>query len=143
MLALVVVVAEGNAQFVRQRAFLDAAHQNVRALFLHEGFQFRRVGVVQNDGAGIHQTRDDFIIFGLAGLGAHKHGFDAHFVELTDERDGLEAAAHKDGGLFAHKVRPVAVKKVRGFHGALADNGLCAVQGLHVAQALGHLPQGR
>jgi len=51
-----VVVAKGNAELVGERAFLDAANQDIRAFLLHEGFKLCRVGIVQNDGAGVNEA---------------------------------------------------------------------------------------
>src|SRR3990167_7795959 len=53
LLALVVMVAEGNAQLIGNGPLLDPAHKDVHILFLEESGELQGVGIVHNDSAWV------------------------------------------------------------------------------------------
>jgi len=63
LLALVVVIAEGHAQFVGDRPLLDPADEDVDLLLLEEGRELEGIGVVDDDRSLVGVCLQFFVIF--------------------------------------------------------------------------------
>lgn len=103
----VVVVAESDAHLVGDGPLLDAADQQVRALFENEPGEFERVGVVEDDGAVPGDLLEVLVVLVGTGLGADHHGLHAEVAERLDQRERLERAAHVNRRLAAGEVFPI------------------------------------
>ena len=107
-LALVVVVAETDAQLVRDRPFLDAADQQVDALFLDELGQFQRVRVVHQDRVFVAQLAQHAVIFAVSRLRSGQDRLHAQGPQGTHQRKCFERSARVDGGPLALQVLAVS-----------------------------------
>ena len=69
-LALVVVIAEADAELVGDGPFLDAADEQVQSFSCKECGEFERVGIVDDDGARIAELLQLLVVVLVAGLRA-------------------------------------------------------------------------
>ena len=90
-LALVVVVAEADAQLVGDGPLLDAADEQVHVLLLQKAGQFQRVGVVDDDGALVAELAQLLVILLVAGLRADHHGPHAQVAQGPTSENALKA----------------------------------------------------
>ena len=96
-----VVVAEADAQLAGDGPLLDPADKNVDLFFGEETGQLQRVGVVNDDGAGVGDRLQFLVLFPGAGLRADHDHLHVEQAEGLDERKSLERTAHVDGRLPA------------------------------------------